>query len=176
MNQLSLIGFFSYQGLDVFTISQNLDTVGKFEDLLESVGNVNNRYTLFLKQSYDCKHILYFFACKRCGRFVHDQNLGILLNCLRNLYHLLITYCQILDKFIWIDLDLKLCKGFGSLFIHCFPIDRPAMADRSSQEKVLCCGKFSDIIELLINDSDTVFCSKLRCHSIKYLAVDLDLA
>ena len=164
------------QRSDVLSVSDDFDSVGQSENLFQSVGNVNDRYAFLTQQFHDLEHALDFIGRQRRAGLIHDQNLRVLLDGFGDFYHLLIANGKILDQFFRIDLDLKLLERFGRFFFHGFLVYDHPLADRSAQKEVLGSGQFSDIIEFLVNNCDTVLRGKLRCHPVEFLTVDLDFA
>ena len=164
------------QGCHVLAVADNFDPVAQTEDLFQTVGNVNDGNPLGTKQFHDLKHVFYFVGGKRCARFVHNQNLRVLLDRLRDLDHLLISDRKIFHQLPGIDLDLKLGEGLCGFRFHGFSVDHDSVADRPSEEQIFRSGKLSDIVEFLVNDGDTVLGCQLRGHTVKLFSVDLDLS
>ena len=160
----------------VLSIADNLDTVAQAEDLFQSVGNVNDGYTLFTEKFHYLEHILHFVGCQRSAWLIHDQYFRILLNGLGNLDHLLISNREVLNQFPGIDLDLELVKCLRSLCFHRFSVDHDTITDRTSQKQIFSCRQLAHIVELLIDDRDSVFSSQLRGHTVKFFSVDFNLS
>ena len=140
------------------------------------MGDIDDGNALLTKQFHNLEHILNFIRCQRSAGLIHDEDLCVLLDRLRDLDHLLIADRQILHQFPGIDLDLQLIESPGCFFFHGFSVDHDAVADRSSQKQVLRRRQFSDIVELLIDDRYAILRGQLRGHTVKLFPVDFDLS
>ena len=138
--------------------------------------NVNNGYALLTEQFHYFEHVLNFVVCQRCARLIHNQHFGILLNGLGNFDHLLVAHGKVFYKFARIDFDLKLVKCLCSFLLHRPPVDHDTVTDRTAEEQVFSRRQFTDVVEFLVDNCNSVFSCKLRSHAVKFFAVDFDLS
>ena len=164
------------QGIHIFAVADDLDAVGQAEDFLQAMGDVDDGDAALLEQLHNLEHALDLVVRQRGGGLVHNQHLGVLLYGLRNFNHLLIAHRQVFHKLPGVDFDAQLLEGLGSLGLHRLFIDGDALADGPTQEHVFRRRQLLDVVELLVNDGNSVFGRQLGRHVVENLAVDLDFA
>ncbi len=77
-----------------FSVPQNHYPVGNFKNLVQVMGNVNNRLSVFREFPDNGKQYLYFLFIKGRCRFIHNENMQLQRNCLGYFHQLLFRYSQ----------------------------------------------------------------------------------
>ena len=122
----------------MFAVAQHGTDVGDLKQLLQVVGDEHHGHVLPLQFADDVHKDLRFADSQRGGRLVHDDQFGLLAECLGDLDELLFRSAQVLDVGSHADMrDLQPIQQFPRSLHHRFFVDEQALLFEMPEEDVL---------------------------------------
>ena len=115
---------------NIRAVTENSYGISHFKDFFQSVGNVNDGTPFLFQPSDNGKELLLFALCQRGRRFIHNDQLGIVGNCLRNFNHLHLSNRQVDHQCFGIHIQIDLFQNLFTVLIHLLMIDKPKLVDR----------------------------------------------
>ena len=116
-------------------IAEDRNVVGDLEDLIHLVGDVNNRNALLLERTDHAEKMSHLAVGNRRSWFVHDDQAGIVGDCLGNFDHLRIGDAQFFHHGSRIDVDLKPLEQRFGIRDHLALVKQPPLAHRLAPQE-----------------------------------------
>ncbi len=91
----------------MLAISQHGNIIRNLEDLVHLVSDVNNRDTLRLERANHAEKMSYFAFSNGRGRFIHDDQTGVVRDRFGNFNHLGVGNTQVFHDARRINIDFK---------------------------------------------------------------------
>ena len=163
-------------GCHPLAIPQYGDLVTELEDLFHLVGDVDDAAPLVLQLVDDLEEVVHLFLGQRGGRFVHDDDLGIVGERLGDLDHLHLGDRQGRNLHLGIDVDIQLIKDALGVVIHLAVVDKPPLGGVAAEPHVVHHGTLQHQVELLMHHGDAIFQRLFGRGEVDLLALEEDLA
>ena len=173
LGELLRIGLGRAHGADMLTLAQNSHDVRDFHDLVEFVGDEDDRLAVFPHGFQDRKQFRRLLRRKYGGGFVQDEDVRAPVQHLDDLHSLLFRDGHLVDLLVRIDAETVFV---GDLLDPGSDLLQVVLAVFDSQRHVLCRGEHVDQLKVLMDHADAVFISVLRRTDGHFLSVDEDLA
>ena len=139
----------------VAAVAHDRRAVADFHDLLQAVGNIDDRYAAGLQHPDRIEQRLDFTVGQRRGGLVHDQHLGVDGEGLGHLHHLLVRHAQIAHQRVRVDVHAQIVQQLLRLGEHAAPVHHEAVLhDLAAHEDVLRHGQLLGQVQLLIDGAD----------------------
>ena len=144
-------------------------------DLLELVGNQDDRFALVDEVFHDRDELPDLHRCEHRGGFVENQHLGVAVEHLENLHPLLHTDRNLLDLRVGVHLqavlpgELRDPRGGG------FEVHRNAPARLQAEDDVLGHGEVVDQLEVLVHHADAQLVGDVGVGDLDLFALHQDL-
>src|SRR5438552_5845160 len=103
---------------DEFPVLQHAHAIGDLKDLLEAVGDIDDRGAAFAQSANDGEQLLALVPVEGRGGFVHDENIGVTGQSLGRLDHLPLGWAQTIDQRSNIDTLIQLPEHLARLTRH----------------------------------------------------------
>jgi hypothetical protein len=164
-------------GGNPFSVPQDRDPIPDLEDLLQSMGDIDDTDTAGLQPLDRRKELLDLAGRQGGGRLVHDHDLRLHRERLGHLYHLLLRDAQVVDRGLRIDVHPERFKDRPALGLHARGVDEagnPGVPRLSPQEDVLGHAQKGHQVELLVDDTDAQGQGLSRSLDHGRLAIDDD--
>ena len=142
---------------DELAVAQDRRVLADFEDLLQSMGDVDDALLLFLERADDVEQALHLFVRQRVCGLVHDDDLCVHQQGLRDLHHLLLRNGQRADERVRTDVHPHFLQKLRRFLDHVLLVQRTAaLAHLAAQEDVFINLHLWNQVQLLVDDGDAV--------------------
>ena len=141
-------------GGDVFTVTHYRGAVADRENLIKPVAHVDDSKPLAAQVANDGEQLLHLAAAQRSGRFVHDEDAGVLRERLGDFNELLLRNGERTTGRFRIDVRVESAEKSSRRIVFVTLRDEAGACRFAAQENVLARTERWDKIELLVNDGD----------------------
>ena len=161
---------------DVLAVAQDRHPVAELKEFFKTVRNVNDRDAVRLELADDREKDLDLIVGQRVCRLVHDQDLGPETERFCHFYHLLLRDAEALDRhlIVWQRAVRDVVEVSGGKFVFFSAADKAAPVFFMAEHHVFDGVQLTGLVQLLIDDGDTLVDRVLRVQRHKVLAEHFD--
>ncbi|MNC04958.1 hypothetical protein D3C75_524110 [compost metagenome] len=163
-------------GRHPLAIPQYGDLVTELEDLFHLVGDVDDAAPLVLQLVDDLEEVVDLFLGQGGGGFVHDDDLGVIGECLGDLDHLHLGDGEGADLDPWVYVDVQFVEDALGVVIHLAVVDEPALGGVATEPHVVHHGALQYQVQLLVHHGYAIFQRLFGRGEVDLLALEEDLA
>ena len=159
---------------DALAFAQDRNPVSYFHDLIELMGNEQDRLPLFGQILHDLHEFFNFLRCQYCRRLIEDQDVIVPVEHLENLGSLLHAYGDILDLRIRIyrkAIALAELHDFLSGFLL---LQDAMLRGFYTEHDVFKNGEYLDQLEVLMNHANAISIGIIRIIDLHFFSIQLD--
>ena len=163
-------------GADALAAAQDRAVVRNCLDLIELMGDKDDRLALALEVLHDDHQFVDLLRRQDSRRLVEDQDVVVLVEHLQDLYSLLHTHGDVRDSGIAVDIQaIALAQGKHLLarFLH---LQDAVLCGLDAEDDVLEHGEVLHQHEVLMNHADTQRIGRARIFDLCLFAIHEDLA
>jgi len=163
-------------GANIGAVSHDRHFVRDLQDLFHLVRDVNDGAAFCLQLTDNLEQVLCLVVRQRRRRFVHDDDLRIVANCLRNLHQLQVGCRQRARQHLRINIQIDLFEQLLRLLDHRLFIDGDPFHGESSQPDVLHYRTVTDRMQLLVDHGNAEVQRLFRRIDDLFLPIQDDFA
>ena len=164
-------------GRDRLAVAHDGGAVRDLHRFFQTVRDINDSHTFGLQLCDGLEELCGFFIGQRRGWLVHDDDLGLMIQCLCDLDHLLLRNAETADPASDVDIHLQRIDNGLRVAVDVLPVDARGVFHRKrAEEDVFRNAQLRNKIELLIDDADAKLLRLSRRVDLDGLAVEDDLA
>ena len=148
---------------DQLAVAQHGDAIGDLVDLIDEVGDEDDRRSLALEFAHHPEQLAGLISVEAGGRLVQDQYLG------RGDFQRTSNGCHLLDcdrvrpkRSRHVDVYIEPQQDLARLGVHAFPVDAAGPARLAADQDVFGHGQIRAQVDLLIDGADAEILSMLR--------------
>ena len=138
----------------VLPAPQDGDALGDLEDLVQLVGDEDDRLSLGLERLDDLEELARLLRREDCGRLVEDEDLGAAVERLQDLDPLLHADADRLDAGVGPDREAEPLGELADALLRLALVDERALRRLSGEDDVLRHGHHRDEHEVLVHHAD----------------------
>ena len=144
-------------------VAENGDVIADFKDLFHTVRDIDNPAPLRFQLADNAEQGFGFGIGQGVGRFIHNDDLRLEAQHLRDFHHLLIADGKVAHQSVALKAQIQLRQQFVRFGIHGFPVDfAKPVHELTAEEDVLRNGELRDQVQLLVDDADARFLRGFR--------------
>ena len=144
-------------------VAEDGDVIADVEDLFHTVRDIDNPAPLRLQLADHAEQGFSFGIGQGVGRFIHNDDLRLKAQYLRDFHHLLIANREIAHQTVALKAQVQLRQQLVRFGIHGFPVDFAEPVNKLAAEKdVFRNGELRDQVQLLVNNADARFLRGFR--------------
>ena len=144
-------------------VAEDGDVIADFKDLFHAVRNIDNPAPLRFQLADNAEQGFGFGIGQGVGRFIHNDDLRLKAQHLRDFHHLLIADGEIADQPVALKAQVQFRQQLVGFGVHGFPVDlTEAVHELTAEEDVLRNSELRDQVQLLVNNADTRFLRRFR--------------
>ena len=174
LGQLGLVGVLCGDVTDILALAQDGDTVTDGQDLVQLVGDDDDRLAVGLHVADDAEQLLGLLRGQNCRRLVEDQDVRAAVQHLDDLQRLLLADAHLVDLLVEVKGELVLFADGAGLVVDLFQVELLAAAHR--QGDILCRGEHVHELEVLVDHADAQVQRVAGGADGRRLVADIDLA
>ena len=174
LGQLSLVGVLCGDVADILALAQDGDTVTDGQDLVQLVGDDDDRLAVGLHVADDAEQLLGLLRGQNCRRLVEDQDVRAAVQHLDDLQRLLLADAHLVDLLVEVKGELVLFADGAGLVVDLFQVELLAAAHR--QGDILRRGEHVHELEVLVDHADAQVQRVAGGADGRRLVADIDLA
>ena len=130
LGQLGLVGVLCGDVADILALAQDGDTVTDGQDLMQLVGDDDDRLAVGLHVADDAEQLLGLLRGQNCRRLVEDQDVRAAVQHLDDLQRLLLADAHLVDLLVKVKGELVLFADGAGLVVDLFQVELLAAAHR----------------------------------------------
>ena len=153
-DQLELGGLGDQPLLDEPAVAQDRHPVGDLVDLVEEVGDEDDRHALVAQAAHHREELLHLVGVEAGRGLVEDQHLGLDVDGTRDGHELLDRDRVLVERRARVDVDAEVQQGPAGPAIHLAHADRPEAPRLPAEHHVLGDGEVGDQVHLLVDGAD----------------------
>ena len=156
-DNLCLSQLFGFFGCYPLTVTHDGDFVGYSEDFIHFMADVDDADALSRQALHNTEQMFHFILCQGTGRFIQNQDFGIVGNRLADFHHLPFGNGETADDLLRININLQLFKDCFRFLIHLFAVHYPQLIGReAAQPHVFHYIPAQHLIQLLMHHGNAV--------------------
>ncbi len=174
--KLFLAGIFDVDRSDILSLAQDGATVGNFHDLIQLMGNKENRLSFGCQTFHDLHQFCNLLWCQDCCRFIENQNFIISVKHFEDFGSLLHTNADILDQSVCIHIQSVFFRQFVDFFLCLCLFQKTMFVRLYAQNDIIKHGKALNQLEVLVYHADPQFIRDIWVTDLYFFAILTDLA
>ena len=139
---------------DVLPVSQDRDPVGQRDDLVEPVGDVDDRHALRAQLPHEGEEVFHLLVGERRGGLVHDEHVSPQRDGLGDLHDLPGSHAQLAQRPARVHVEAQPAEDPAGLPVDPAPVDEPASQWLVVHEDVLADARVVEQLDLLVDHVD----------------------
>ena len=142
--------------VDALAVAHHRDPIGDLEDLVQAVGDVDDRHAAQGQLAHDAEQPLRFCLGQGGRGLVQDQDPGVVHQGARDLDHLRVRARERADGRVEVESRPEALEGGRSLPAHAVPIESPkaCAGTRPADEQIFDDGQVREEVEFLRHHGD----------------------